>query len=440
MTDRSVYSVRQLNNELRNLLEMSYRSIWVEGEISGLSTPASGHIYFSLKEEKSILRCAFFRNSQMRSAFLPEEGARVLVQGQISYYEARGDLQFIVSYMEEAGEGALRRAFELLKRKLDAEGLFDTEHKSGLPAIPRSIGIVTSDTGAALYDILSTLKRRYPIAGIIIYPTLVQGDSAPQEIIRAINIARQRNETGLLIIARGGGSLEDLQAFNDEQVARCIFECEIPVISGVGHEIDFTICDLVADHRAPTPTAAAELASPDVGQLKQRFCYLQDQIQRSMEKSIRDHQQALDYNSSHLVDPVQNLNNYRNEHKHLSRQIYTLTQNKMLRIRSLFHRKEDSIRAHSPTVKIQHTINMLKTLHRDTVNHTQSKISALSREAAHLRNSIHLMSPEHTLTRGYAIAQNKSNEVITSPGQVESGETLKISVAKGQFNVTADKH
>ena len=418
LTNKSVYSVRQINNELRNLLELNYRSIWIEGEVSGLSTPASGHVYFSLKEENSILRCAFFRNSVLRSGFRPVEGSQVLIQGQISYYEPRGSLQCIVSYMEEAGEGALRRAFELLKKKLAAEGLFDPGHKSRLPEFPRTIGIVTSTGGAALYDILATLKRRYPVARIIVYPTLVQGDTAVDEIVLSINLARQRKEADLLIIARGGGSLEDLQAFNDEKVARCVFECEIPVISGVGHETDFTICDLVADYRAPTPTAAAELVSPDLGQLKQRFDYLQDRIRNNTEKFIRSHQQTLDYQSSRLPGPVQN---------------------KFLQMHSLLQRKEDSMRTLSPARNIRRLRELVETLQRSAANHARLRISALTREATHLQDGIQLMSPQHTLNRGYAIAQNIDNKVITSPEQVKPGEALSITVSKGRFSVTADK-
>ncbi len=389
---KTVYSVRQFNNQLRNLVETHYRSVWIEGEISGLSAPASGHVYFSLKEGNSVLRCAFFRNHLFKSGARPTEGAQVLVHGQISYYEPRGSLQCIVSYLEEAGEGALRRAFELLKQKLAAEGLFDSAHKSSLPEIPQTIGIVTSDSGAALHDILATLKRRYPVARVIVYPTSVQGESAVDEIVHAIHLARCRAEADLLIIARGGGSLEDLQAFNDEKVARCVFDCEIPIISGVGHETDFTICDLVADHRAPTPTAAAELASPDLTQLKQRFDYLRERIRNHTENFILGYQQTLDYHSSRLRRPTQKLDYYRNE---------------------------------------------LKTLQHRATHHTRLRISVLTRETDHLRDSVQLMSPQHTLNRGYAIAHNEDDQVITDPQQVKPGEPLTISVSRGRFNVTA---
>ncbi len=439
ITDKTIYTVRQFNNALRNLLETRYRSVWVEGEISGLSTPSSGHVYFMLKEGNSVLRCVLFRNHLFSSRVRPMEGSRVLVHGQISYYEPRGNLQCIVTYLEEAGEGALRRAFELLKQKLAAEGLFDSAHKSSLPEIPRTIGIVTSDSGAALHDILATLKRRYPAARVIVYPTLVQGESAVDEIVRSIDLARRRAETDLLIIARGGGSLEDLQAFNDEKVARCVFECEIPVISGVGHETDFTICDLVADHRAPTPTAAAELASPDLAQLKQRFDYLRDRIRNNTENFIRGHQQTLDYHCSRLQGPARKLNQYRSAFKTLHRQIRFLAETGILRKRALYQRRETSMHALSPNLKIQRLGESLEVLRRSAASHARLRISALTRETAHLQDSIQLMSPQHTLDRGYAIAQNENDKVITGPEQVKPGEPLRISVSRGRFNVTANE-
>ena len=439
LTDKTIYSVRQLGNELRNLLETRYRSIWIEGEVSGLSTPASGHIYFSLKEGNSIIRCAFFRNHLRKLETRPVEGAQVLVYGQISWYEPRGSLQCIVSYLEEAGEGALRRAFELLKKKLAAEGLFDPDHKSSLPGYPRKIGIVTSDSAAALHDILATLKKRYPVAHVIIYPTPVQGESAADEIVHSINLARRRAEADLLIIARGGGSLEDLQAFNDERVARCIFDCEIPVISGVGHETDFTICDLVADYRAATPTAAAVKASPDLEQLKQQFDYLRDRIRSHTENFIRVRQQTLDYQSSRLQGPLQKLNRYRSELKNGCRQLCLMAETGIIQKRLLFQRMEASMYTLSPEQKIQRLGESLAALQHSAINRVRSRISTLNKEASHLQDNIQVMNPQHTLDRGYAIVQNEGNRVITSPRQVEAGETLKVSVSRGRFDVTANE-
>ena len=257
----AVYSVKTFVEELRFLLESSYRTVWIEGEVSGLARPGSGHLYFSLKEQNAVIRCAFFRSRQIGSPDI-KEGMQVLVKGQISLYEARGDLQLIIQHLEPAGEGALRRAFEQLKKKLLDEGLFDPDRRMPIPSMPKTIGLVTSGSGAALRDILVTLRRRYPIANVILSPTLVQGELAPLQICESLAALAKHTDVDVIIVARGGGSLEDLQAFNDEQVARAIYHCPIAVVSGIGHETDTTIADLVADHRAPTPTAAAEFVTP----------------------------------------------------------------------------------------------------------------------------------------------------------------------------------
>lgn len=260
---RRVLSVSQLNREARALLEGGFPLIWVEGEISNLSRPVSGHVYFSLKDAAAQVRCTLFRNRATLLRFKPQDGLHVLMRARVSLYEARGDFQLIVEHMEEAGHGALQRAFEELKQKLAKQGLFDAAHKNLLPAVPRRIGVVTSPSGAAIRDILSVIRRRHAAVRVIIYPVPVQGEGSAEKIAAMIRLAAARAECDVLIVARGGGSLEDLWAFNEEIVARAIYACDIPVVSGVGHEIDFTIADFVADVRAPTPTGAAELVTPD---------------------------------------------------------------------------------------------------------------------------------------------------------------------------------
>lgn len=261
--ERNVYTVSRLNREVRVLIERGLGVIWVEGELSNLSVPSSGHWYFSMKDRDAQLRCAMFRQRNMAVGFTPKAGQQILARGRVSLYEPRGDYQFIVEHLEEAGVGALRREFERLKAKLAAEGLFALERKRSLPRFPRRIGVITSPTGAALRDILHILARRFPPAAVLIYPTPVQGDTAIPNIVEAIETASGRAECDVLILARGGGSLEDLWAFNDERVARAIHASAIPIVSGIGHEIDFTIADFVADARAPTPSGAAELVAPD---------------------------------------------------------------------------------------------------------------------------------------------------------------------------------
>src|SRR5947209_839867 len=253
---RTVYSVSRLNREVRALLERGLGVVWVEGELSNLSQPASGHWYFSLKDRDAQLRCAMFRMQNSLVGFTPRAGTQVLVRGRISVYEARGEYQLIVEHLEEAGIGALRREFERLKAKLAAEGLFALECKRSLPRFPQRIGVITSPSGAALRDILHILARRFPPAAVLVYPTAVQGAAAAPALVAALETASGRAEVDVLILARGGGSLEDLWAYNDERVARAIYASRLPIVSGVGHEIDFTIADFVADARAPTPSAA----------------------------------------------------------------------------------------------------------------------------------------------------------------------------------------
>jgi exodeoxyribonuclease VII large subunit len=261
-TEKLVYTVSRLNQQVRRLLEGSYRAVWVEGEISNLSRPGSGHVYFTLKDVQAQVRCAMFRNRVRRDMAL-RDGLKVVVRGQLSLYENRGEYQILVDTLEETGEGALRRAFEALKRRLQAEGLFDPALKQPLPTVPHRIGVITSPTGAAVRDILHVLARRFPAVPVRIYPIPVQGAEAAPRIVRALGAASRRADCDVLILARGGGSLEDLWAFNEEQVARAIHACDIPVVSAVGHEVDFTIADFVADQRAPTPSAAAEMVVPD---------------------------------------------------------------------------------------------------------------------------------------------------------------------------------
>src|SRR5579864_6717673 len=260
---REVYSVSRLNREVRTLLERGLGTVWVAGELSNFSQPASGHWYFSVKDRNAQLRCAMYRSKNGFVGFTPRAGMQVLLRGRISLYEAKGECQLIVEHLEEAGVGALKREFERLKVKLSAEGLFALERKRSLPRFPARIGVVTSPSGAALRDILHILARRFPPAAVLIYPTPVQGAAAVPSIVATLQLASARAECDVLLLARGGGSLEDLWCFNDERVARAIHASAIPVVSGVGHEVDFTIADFVADARAPTPSAAAELAVPD---------------------------------------------------------------------------------------------------------------------------------------------------------------------------------
>jgi len=285
--ERNIYTVSRLNREVRILIERGLGVIWVEGELSNLSVPSSGHWYFSMKDRDAQLRCAMFRQRNMSVGFIPKAGQHILARGRLSLYEPRGDFQFIIEHLEEAGVGALKREFERLKAKLAAEGLFALERKRSLPSFPRRIGVITSPTGAALRDILHILARRFPPAAVLIYPTPVQGGAAIPSIVAAIEIASARAECDVLILARGGGSIEDLWAFNDERVARAIRASTVPIVSGVGHEIDFTIADFVADARAPTPSGAAELVVPDRNACLEALARTMERLSACMRRELR---------------------------------------------------------------------------------------------------------------------------------------------------------
>jgi exodeoxyribonuclease VII large subunit len=288
---RDVYTPSRLNREARMLLERGLPALWIEGEISNLSRPSSGHWYFSLKDEAAQIRCAMFRQRNLLARFTPKDGMHVQARGRVSLYEQRGDYQFILDYIEEAGEGALRRKFEVLKAKLAAEGLFNVENKRPLPKLPRRIGVITSPTGAALRDILHVLKRRFCTIPVLVYPVQVQGAAAAPQIASAIRLACERADCDVLILARGGGSLEDLWAFNEEIVARAIHACTIPLISGVGHEVDFTIADFVADVRAPTPTGAAELVVPDCAEWSRSLTMIERRLTGTLRRLLNERAQ-----------------------------------------------------------------------------------------------------------------------------------------------------
>jgi exodeoxyribonuclease VII large subunit len=285
---REIFTISRLNREARVLLERGLGSLWLEGEISNLSRPSSGHWYFSLKDEAAQVRCAMFRQRNLLVRFPVRDGSHVLARGRVSLYEARGEFQVVVEHLEEAGEGLLRRRFEELKARLGAEGLFDSRHKQPLPRLPGRIGVITSPTGAALRDILHILRRRFPAVPVLIYPVAVQGEAAPREIEQALRLASARRDCDVLIVARGGGSLEDLWAFNDEAVARAIFACPIPIVSGVGHEVDFTIADLVADERAPTPSGAAERVVPDRAEWLRGFALASQRVQSATRRRLNE--------------------------------------------------------------------------------------------------------------------------------------------------------
>jgi exodeoxyribonuclease VII large subunit len=314
---QKILTVSELNRLAREVLEMSFPLFWVSGEVSNFTRAASGHWYFSLKDSGAQVRCVMFKGRNSYVDFMPREGDKIEARCTVTLYEARGDFQLTVEFVQKAGLGALFEAYEKLKLKLQTEGLFDAAAKQAIPKYPNTVGIVTSPDAAALRDVLTTLKRRNSNIGVIIYPTPVQGKGAAETIAKAINTANSRNEVDTLIICRGGGSLEDLWQFNEEVVARAIFNCAIPTISGVGHETDFTICDFVADVRAATPTAAAELACIDKAHLQEQIKQIKSRLERRMDACLQAYAQKLDFLARRLISPLQQLENHTKQLKQL---------------------------------------------------------------------------------------------------------------------------
>ena len=389
-----IMSVSELNRLAKDVLEQSFPLFWVSGEISNFTRAASGHWYFSLKDASAQVSCVMFRGRNSYLDWSPKEGDKVEARALVTLYEARGSFQLTIEFLQRAGAGALFEAFEKLKAQLQAQGLFDAAFKKRIPAHPKQIGIVTSPDAAALHDVLTTLRRRMPNIPVVIYPTPVQGKGAANQIANAINLAHQRNECDVLIICRGGGSMEDLWQFNEEVVARAVANCRIPTISGVGHETDFTICDFVADVRAPTPTAAAELASPSRESLLQKIKQLREQLSRSSLYLVQQREQLLDYLARRLISPTQQLDQQKRQLDQLS---YRLG------------------------LGIQ---QQLQGQHKHLVQLTQN---------------LHHLNPQAVLSRGYAFAQNKQGEIISDSRQLKTGQDISLTFDIGSAEATITK-
>ena len=391
---RTVYSVSRLNRDVRCLLEAGLGAVWVEGEISNLSRPSSGHWYFSLKDKDAQLRCAMFRTRNQLTRVVPRDGQRLLAYGRVSLYEPRGDYQLLVEQLEDAGVGALQRAFEELKTRLAAEGLFAAERKRALPRAPRRIGVITSPTGAAIRDILHVLGRRFPCAHVLLYPVPVQGAAAAPAIAAALDLAAVRAECDVLILARGGGSLEDLWAFNDERVARAIHRCTLPVVSGIGHEVDFTIADFVADLRAPTPTGAAQLVVPDGAAWLQRLAQLRTRFDTLMRRALGD---------------------------------------AGTRVAALSRRLQ---RAHPGAALAQHA-QRLDELEGRLRFALQASFAAQTARLDGCARALQAVSPLATLSRGFAVITRVTDgTLVTSAAQLAVGERIRARLASGSLTAT----
>lgn len=433
-----IYTVSRLNSEVRLTLENNFPFVWVEGEISNFAAPNSGHWYFSLKDAGAQVRSAMFRSNQRHLGFVPKDGLHVLVKARVSLYENRGEFQLIVEHMEERGEGKLRRAFELLKKKLEAAGLFDVAHKKPLPLIPKQIGVVTSPTGAAIRDILTVLKRRFPCVPVIIYPTLVQGSTAAPTIANAIQIANHRNECDVLILARGGGSLEDLWPFNEEIVANAIYKSHIPTISGVGHEVDFTIADFVADKRAATPSAAAEIATPDRAELLQVAARDHAHFMRNMRLKLIAAKQQLDWMQKHLAQqhPKRRLSE---RAQHLDFCELTLVQLQfrlIARLKTRTSEVDSKLQRLSPLHRIQHVQHKLNLSLQNLSNLATKQLHQKQSELNQVAGKLDALSPLATLSRGFAIVSDKHQHILRNADEVKAGDEITVRLEKGVLDCT----
>jgi len=430
----AIYQVGDLLNEMRRLMEASYPEIWIEGECSSLSTPASGHLYFTLKDDSSQLRCAMFRNRAGINRYKPRAGDLVRVRAKISVYTARGDLQCIVQHIEEAGEGLLQRRFEELKSALYQQGLFDQAHKQVIPSLPKRIALITSPTGAAVNDVISTLKRRCPGIPIILYPAVVQGDTASSSLISAINDVVTHNCCDVILLSRGGGSMEDLWCFNDEGLAHAIYNCPIPIISGVGHEVDVTISDLVADLRAPTPTAAAEIVSPDREQLLSKLNSLVYRLPRVIERNLQRSAQNVDNLARQLVHPRQQLREKREKLLQASKQLSNKMRSKLSWHDTALSQQHRRFKAQQPDKKVRAELTNTHLLGQ-RLQRAQTTVLMLKEQRMNsIGEQLHTVSPLATLQRGFSITQDKDNKIVRSVSTVEVGSNVKIKLSDGELD------
>lgn len=428
----AVWTISALNAASRDLLESAFQLVWIEGEISNFSRPSSGHWYFSLKDEQAQIRGAMFRHRNQQVKFVPQDGTKVLVQATVSLYEPRGDYQLIAQAMEERGDGHLQRQFELLKKKLQAAGLFDPRHKKPLPTLPARIGVVTSSTGAALRDILSVLKRRFPLIPVRIYPSQVQGVDAPIQIVKAITQAVNDQACDVLILARGGGSIEDLWAFNDEQVARAIFACPIPTVSGVGHEIDFTIADFVADVRAPTPSVAAEMVSPKQEDWLEHLERNQAMLTQILQRMLLQMSNRLEQLHKRLRHPQERLQTLQQKldllEQRLKHAIYKMLQQFNLRL-ARYVMMMESIR---PDILITAEQNKIAAYLQRLNFSIQQQLQQYQHHLSLKAQALNTLSPLATLDRGYSLTTTEQGEVIKTSSQVKNGEIIKTRLTDGE--------
>ncbi len=437
-----ILSVSDLNREARYLLEDNFPSVVVEGEISNVAMPASGHWYLTLKDESAQIRCAMFRNQNMRVRFRPEDGMKILVKGKVSLYEGRGDFQLILEKMEKRGDGVLLRAFEQLKEKLFREGLLEEALKKPLPDLPAHIGVITSPTGAAVKDIISTLRRRYPSIAVTVLPVTVQGETAAEEMIRAIKLANKKQgcleDIDVLVIGRGGGSLEDLWSFNSEALARCIADSKLPIVSAVGHEVDFTIADFVADVRAATPTAAAEILSPDQSEMAVLFKGYERQITGLALDTIRQKKQSLAWLQKQLKHPGRKLQEQAQLLDDNEARLRRAFRNHLKELYGRLQRLQFGLREQSPKRAIHENKYGLKNFHQRLLSSMQQTLDHNQYNLSNLGHALNTVSPLNTLGRGYSITYS-GKEVVTNYQTIKAGDTIRTRLRNGEITSTVNQ-
>ena len=429
----SIFTVSRLNQTVRLLLEQEMGQVWISGEISNFTQPSSGHWYFTLKDDTAQVRCAMFRNSNRRVTFRPQHGQQVLVRANITLYEPRGDYQIIVESMQPAGEGLLQQKYEQLKAKLQAEGLFDQQFKKTLPSPAHCVGVITSKTGAALHDILHVLKRRDPSLPVIIYPTAVQGDDAPGQIVRAIELANARGECDVLIVGRGGGSLEGLGSFNDERVARAIFASRIPVVSAVGHETDVTIADFVGDLRAPTPSAAAEIVSRNQLELLRQIQHGQQRLEMAMDYYLANRTRRFTQLNHRLQQqhPQLRLARQQTVLERLRQRMNFALENKIKQANQRQQRMLQRLNQQNPQPRIHRAQSRVQQLEYRLAENIRARLSEQRERFGNAVTHLEAVSPLATLARGYSVTTTIDGAVLKKTKQARPGDLLTTRLNDG---------
>ncbi|MBZ0056300.1 exodeoxyribonuclease VII large subunit [Leclercia barmai] len=429
----SIFTVSRLNQTVRLLLEQEIGQVWISGEISNFTQPASGHWYFTLKDNTAQVRCAMFRNSNRRVTFRPQHGQQVLVRASITLYEPRGDYQIIVESMQPAGEGLLQQKYEQLKAALSAEGLFDQQYKQPLPSPAHCVGVITSKTGAALHDILHVLKRRDPSLPVVIYPTAVQGEDAPGQIVRAIQLANARQECDVLIVGRGGGSLEDLWSFNDERVARAIFASRIPVVSAVGHETDVTIADFVADLRAPTPSAAAEMVSRNQLELLRQIQNGQQRLEMAMDYFLANRTRRFTQLHHRLQQqhPQLRLARQQTVLERLRQRMNLAVDNQLKRAVQRQQRTAQRLNQQNPQPRIWRAQTRIQQLEYRLAENVRARLGSTRERFGNAVTHLEAVSPLSTLARGYSVTTATDGKVLKQTKQVKAGDVLTTRLSDG---------